>query len=563
ILALLILPATAFAAEPAPDPRQILEQVREAYKELSSFREHGTVEVAPAEGSTEPARQRLFELEATPGELTVVVADDQKGGRRDLLWRSGGQFFRYASDGEQLQPVPSLAAGLTGLTSEPEGAAFIVPRLLSEADAAWPGAEPAALEKSERCGAGTCWVIAFAPKDGVVSRLWIDSRTSLIKKSELRGASRTVTVFSEVDEVDGAEVGSRMSWASPGQPDPWKDVTLGPGGDFSEEITVELTTATVRVVDPYGQPVTGLRPEDFLVLVAGREVPVASVDWVTSKAGPAPADQVAPGASPAPLDESAAAAGPAQPAPAGKLVVFFVQAHMDPSRFRGQIKLRAHTRKLLDTLGAEDRLAVLSFDSHLKLRQDVTRDREAVHRAIDQGMSFGGKPLPRPPAGDPETLAAHLDFERALAAASPEAGLAVAAQALRFLSGEKVIIYLGYGLGKMVADDVVLRSEYKDALQALGEARASVFVLDITQADFHSLEGSLEQIAYQTGGTYSKTLIFENLATQTLANAISGHYVLAFDSDTLPRGGGTLRIKLRDGKKGRILVRTPKAQGGR
>jgi VWFA-related protein len=304
------------------------------------------------------------------------------------------------------------------------------------------------------------------------------------------------------------------------------------------------------VVDAYGQPVTGLKPEDFRVLVAGREVPVMSVDWVSSAPGP----ETRPEAGTTPQDGSSPATRPAAP---GKLVVFFVQANMDPSRFKGQIKLREHTRKLLGTLGTEDRIAVLSFDSHLKLRQDFTRDREAVHRAIDQGMRFGGKPLPRPAGEDPESLAAHLDFQRAQAVASPEAALAVTAQALGPLSGEKVVIFLGYGLGKMVADSVQLRNEYDDALQALGEAHASVFVLDVTQADFHTLESGLVQIAAQTGGTYAKTHIFPNLATETLANAISGYYVLTFDRDTLPRGGGTLRIKLRDGKKGTVLARPP------
>src|SRR4029077_5544533 len=83
-------------------------------------------------------------------------------------------------------------------------------------------------------------------------------------------------------------------------------------------------------------------------------------------------------------------AAPAQPA-FGKLVVFFVQANMDPSRIKGQINLREQTRKLLATLGSEDRAAVLSFDSHLKLWQDFTLDREAVHQALDHAMRFGGK----------------------------------------------------------------------------------------------------------------------------------------------------------------------------
>jgi hypothetical protein len=129
------------------------------------------------------------------------------------------------------------------------------------------------------------------------------------------------------------------------------------------------------------------------------------------------------------------------------------------------------------------------------------------------------------------------------------------------LSGEKVVIFLGYGLGKMVGGNVTLRTKYDTALLALGEAHASVFVLDVTQADSHTLESGLVQIAAQTGGTYAKTHQFPNLATETLANTISGYYVLTFDRDTLPQGSGTLRIKLRDPKKGTVLGRPPIAPG--
>jgi hypothetical protein len=47
------------------------------------------------------------------------------------------------------------------------------------------------------------------------------------------------------------------------------------------------------------------------------------------------------------------------------MVVFFVQADLNPTRISGQLRLRPHTRGLLDTLPSADRVAVVSYDSHL------------------------------------------------------------------------------------------------------------------------------------------------------------------------------------------------------
>jgi hypothetical protein len=81
-----------------------------------------------------------------------------------------------------------------------------------------------------------------------------------------------------------------------------------------------------------------------------------------------------------------------------------------------------------------------------------------------------------------------------------------------------------------------------------------VFVLDVTSAGHHSLEAGLEAVAAATGGTYSKTNVLPNLATDFLAQAISGHYVLTIDPAAVPGEGGSLTIKLR-GRKGLVIAR--------
>lgn len=313
---------------------------------------------------------------------------------------------------------------------------------------------------------------------------------------------------------------------------------------FGEEITVSLISMTVRAVDGRGQPITGLGPEDFRVRVGKQEVPVVGVDWFAS--GEIAPRAEGPGVPIAPL------ASIPEPRPAGKLVVFWVQADLNPTRISGQLRLRPYTEELLATLHPADRMAVISFDSHLHLRQDFTHDREAVYAAIDRGMLYGESETG--PGSGEVSLIGSFDFEAAVEAASPERALEVTAEALEDLPGEKVIVYLGWGLGRFGSFGVQMTPAFYPAVRALRRVNVPVFVLDVTSADVHSLEVGLEAVAHVTGGTYHKTNVLPQLATDFLARALSGHYVVTIDPDTVPSKGGPVTIELR-GRKGSVIAR--------
>jgi hypothetical protein len=209
---------------------------------------------------------------------------------------------------------------------------------------------------------------------------------------------------------------------------------------FGDEIDVTIHPLVVRVIDNVGNPILGLARGDFVVRVGKADVPVASVDWVDSGEAPQPAE---------PAGEAPAAMTPAseEGASPGRTVVFFVQASLHPSRIHGQLELRRHTLDLLERFPADDRIAVVSFDSHLKLRQDLTSDREAVHRALDRAILFDNELVIRK-AGETGSLSAGFDFDRAWNAASAERALEVVADALKPFPGEKIVVYLGWGLGR-------------------------------------------------------------------------------------------------------------------
>ena len=318
-----------------------------------------------------------------------------------------------------------------------------------------------------------------------------------------------------------------------------------PEETFKGEIDVSLSTVVIRVVDSWGKPILGLQPEDFRVRVGKNEIPVVALDWISAQEPEAPLVPAAPSES---VQEVIAEAVPRP----DRLVVIFVQADLHPTRISGQLRLRHYTRELLGTLHAHDRVAVVSFDSHLKLWQDFEQDMDATHEAIDQAMFYSKEPDIA--VSEPLSLARHFDFAAARKAASPERALELMARALEPLPGEKTVIYLGWGLGRFGANGVTMTPDYKPAVKALGAAHASVFVLDVTSADYHSLEVGLESVAEATGGLYFKTFRLPGLATKTLARTISGYYVLTLDRGALADKEGRLRIELRE-KRGTVLAK--------
>lgn len=311
---------------------------------------------------------------------------------------------------------------------------------------------------------------------------------------------------------------------------------------FKERVDVERVLLDARVLDGRGEPRTNLKPADFRVRVDGRVVPVESAFWVDA------ATPYAEGLSP----EHASLVG-AAPVPAGRLIVFFFQKDLAALRTPGLIRMIHEALRMLDTLHAADLVAVASFDSHLKLWTDFTSDRESLRRAIKHSVLFEHR-APEIVEGPFPSLAAAYDPTAARHAATPEKGLLVLAEALRALTGAKSLALFGWGMGRLTPLGVRMEADYGPAAAALLAARTTVFSLDVTEADYHSLEAGLQQVAHDTGGFYARTHDFSTSAMKRLRRALMGHYVLVFERPPLPRGAHRVQVDL-VGISGEVLAR--------
>lgn len=304
---------------------------------------------------------------------------------------------------------------------------------------------------------------------------------------------------------------------------------------FQDSVEVARVVLDVRVLDGSGRARRGLTPADLRLTVDGGEVEIEGLQWVDEKTPTV----VLPGA--------------ATPQATGRLVVFLFQKDLAPSRAPGLLRMAMRAHEAIAGLPPEDHVAVLSFDSHLRLWLDFTTDRARALRAVDEGavmgrlVAGGGRAGPGSPS-----LREALDPAAMREAGSLETSLLLIARALAGLPGDRTVVLVGSHMGR--DPSTLVARDYVAALRALSAARVAVHSLDVTNADHHTLEFGLQLVAGDTGGFYARTHQFAGAAVERLKGALEGHYVLSFRRPDGPPGVHDVEVKPRHGG-GTVLVR--------
>jgi VWFA-related protein len=291
-----------------------------------------------------------------------------------------------------------------------------------------------------------------------------------------------------------------------------------------------------------GNAIQELGADDFAVKISGRPARVESAIWVGA-ASEAP-----------PVTATDTLRFPEGSLPHGRLIVFLFQKDLEPRRIAGLMRMLFRARTFLDTLGPDDRVAVLSFDSHLKIWLDFTTDRAAVRRVLERGVLMEN---PRP-IGESTTaisLTRTLSQGAGRRAYPIEKGLRLVGEALEPLPGSKSIVLFGHGFGRYTAEGVMMEKGYEEALAALQRARTAVFSIDVTLADYHSLEVGLQSVSEETGGFYERSFHFPERTVRRLVGALAGHYVLIVEAAEQPADWDDLSVKLTR-RSGTVLART-------
>jgi len=283
---------------------------------------------------------------------------------------------------------------------------------------------------------------------------------------------------------------------------------------IEETITVERILIDVRVTGYNGEPLTDLNAEDFDVHIAGKPAKLESVEWIQD-AGIDPN---------APFDDlETRRLGDSK----GRLIVVFIQTDFarNKARVEGQLNFQRFAEQMIETLEPDDRVAVFSFDSHLKFRLDFSNQAAHIQTAMREAIMVN-EPNTPPLVPNP-SLASRLDRNEMKRASDSETALIIVGNALRQIEGPKSMLLIGWGLGRRTGDTVTMGLKWPIARRVLDAARVSIFALDTTWADYHDLEIPMQQAAEETGGFYAKTHVFPKLAVERLQRTLMGRYELS------------------------------------
>ena len=293
----------------------------------------------------------------------------------------------------------------------------------------------------------------------------------------------------------------------------------------------------------------GLTADDFSVEVDGRLARVETATWV---GGGEDLEAETAGVRPMTRPD----AGP----PIGRLIVFLFQKDLEPSRVIGLMRMLMKSRDLVSTLSPDDRIAMLSFDSHLRIWTDFTNDRGRLEGILAHDLLLGTPPAVQASAAP--SLVERLDPEAARRTYGVEQALELIGEALEPLPGAKALVLIGHGFGRFGRGGLTMDDDYGPARQALVASRTSVFSLDVTDADYHSLEAGLQLVSEDTGGFYARTHLFPGQAIRRLAGALEGYYVLFVEKPEGHPEEHDLDVALARGR-GRVLAASRYAERGR
>ena len=307
--------------------------------------------------------------------------------------------------------------------------------------------------------------------------------------------------------------------------------------DYGETITVERHIFVARVTSAGGSAIDDLTEKDFLVTIGGRPAVTESVTWIGRESRLASTPQT-----PQTLTEAVEV----KPPP-GRLIVFLMHTDFGRAsgRVRGQLHFNGVADRIVELFEPEDRVAVLSHDSHVKLRVDFTGDKEAIRKAIRDSIHIERLELPEPPESGP-SIARYLETSRMRRAANGETALLLISEALSKIEGDKLIIVAGWGFGELWNGRVMLPPEWGEAVGHLQRIHVPTIALNTGLGG--ELSAGLIATAKSTGGFYAFPQEFPQQSVTRVAGMLAGYYELVLRLDTALEPGWhpiTIRPKRR------------------
>ncbi|HEY0510823.1 MAG TPA: VWA domain-containing protein [Thermoanaerobaculia bacterium] len=308
-----------------------------------------------------------------------------------------------------------------------------------------------------------------------------------------------------------------------------------PQGEFQGKVNVNEVLLDVLVTDARGNVIVGLDKNDFVVKENGRPVDLSGVAFYSNR-------QL--------MESSPTLAKKGVSVDQGTedryFILFFedqkVNAQDSPQLLSQQLEAAKRARGWVDgEMLVNDWVAVVSYDSRLKVQQDFTHDRKALIAAIGdamKGRDREGNYPSRIDATKGPSLLAGMPKGDELANKTPKiySALQVLARSAGNIRGRKNLILFTYGLpsqetttfGQFIPD----KRYFLPTVDALNANNVAVYSLDLTPpAVQHPLSDTLNKLSDDTGGRYFFNVTNFSTPLDQIAKENNGYYLLSYQSD--------------------------------
>jgi len=309
-----------------------------------------------------------------------------------------------------------------------------------------------------------------------------------------------------------------------------------PQGQFGEQLEVGEVLLDVLVTDADGNAVLGLGPDDFVVEEAGEPRDVTSVSFY--------ANRRVGGVLPASLSEKANV----ESLPEDRYFILFFQDQRqrqfdtDVPLLRQQFDAGRFAKQWVrNDLLPDDWVAVVSYDSRLRVQTDFTRNHDALAKAIDaaiQGKSLDMDEFSQVGNTSGPSLIDDLPRGHYLSKQTGRIYDAVelVAEATGDIRARKNLVMFGIGFGILTTSDREDIRFYEPMMQALNDNNVAAYMVDLSPNTVkHAMSDPMNRLATETGGRYFFN--FANFSTplSQITDENNGYYLLSYRSSH-PRG---------------------------
>lgn len=298
---------------------------------------------------------------------------------------------------------------------------------------------------------------------------------------------------------------------------------------FGGEITVNEVLLDVLVTDRKGNVIVGLTPQDFVVKEDGKPVDLTGVTFYSNRR----------------LVGTAKEGVAVEKVPEDRYFILFFDDQKDaateaPELLGRQVEAGQRARDwVLKERQPADWVAVVSYDTKLKVQQDFTRDGRALAEAVAaavKGKDSEGNWPSRIKEGEGPSLFAALPKGNELRDKTTTVydAMRVLARAAGNIHARKNLVMFSTGFGRVNNFNQYIPDPryYAGMADALNDNNVAVYSIDLTPpGTIHPLASSINQLSNDTGGQYYATFNSFSTPLKQIGQENSGYYLLSYRSE--------------------------------